>query len=263
MGGNKKEMRRINPETGKNFKQGDVCEDGKIFIHYELVLDKDGYYKERKKSLEGYEEYKKKIKNKDKRKREKIEETIIKIMVGDQTWLDNLPEKTKKNIEEIGIVEHRIPGRIQESVPNYQNWFERMKSGVQDKFSNFKMPPLGIMGLINAIGNQFEDRPLGTSNVVDEYGNIFDSASLDKQNALGGYYTDPARSSRRALARYNNMLERKALGKTYSKKNLAKMKEIQRKQRELDNAGYTGTPGGNIGSGAFAKFDQSGKTYGP
>ena len=48
-GGEKKEMRRINPETGKNFKQGDVCEDGKIFIHYELVLDKDGYYKERKK----------------------------------------------------------------------------------------------------------------------------------------------------------------------------------------------------------------------
>ena len=106
MGGNKKEMRRINPETGKKFKQGDVCEDGQIFLHYELVLDKDGYYKERKKSLEGYEEYKKKRENKDKRKREKIEETIIKIMVGDQTWLDDLPEKTKKNIEKIGIVEH-------------------------------------------------------------------------------------------------------------------------------------------------------------
>jgi len=106
MGRNKKEMRRINPETGKNFKQGDVCEDGKIFLHYELVLDKDGYFKERKKSSENYEVYLKKRREKDKKKREKIEETIIKIMVGDQTWLDNLPKKTRKNIEEIGIVEH-------------------------------------------------------------------------------------------------------------------------------------------------------------
>ena len=30
-----------------------------------------------------------------------------------------------------------------------------------------------------------------------------------------------------------------------------------------ESAGYTGTPSGNVGSGVFAKMDQSGKTYGP
>ena len=121
----------------------------------------------------------------------------------------------------------------------------------------------GIGMLMGALGNAFEDRTLGTSNVVDEYGNVFDSASLNKQNALGGGYTDAARSSRRALARINNMLERKALKKTYSKKNLDKLQEFQRLQQELDNKGYTGTPGGNTGSGAFAKFDNTSKNYGP
>ena len=103
-----------------------------------------------------------------------------------------------------------------------------------------------------------------TSNVSTSLAySVYSSADLNKMNALGGGYTDAARSSRRALARMNNMLERQALGKTYSKKNLAKMKEIQRKQRELDNRGYKGTPGGNTGSGAFAKFDNTSKNYGP
>jgi len=99
-------MKRINPTTGKNFKQGDVYQDGKIFIHYEFILNKEGYFKERKKTAENYKTYLKKRREKDKRKREKIEETIIKIMIGDQTWINNLPQKVRENIEKIGIVKH-------------------------------------------------------------------------------------------------------------------------------------------------------------
>ena len=36
-----------------------------------------------------------------------------------------------------------------------------------------------------------------------------------------------------------------------------------RAQTIAENAGYSGTPGGNTGSGAFAKIDNTGKTYGP
>ena len=134
------------------------------------------------------------------------------------------------------IDEDRIPGRVQESVPNYQNWFERMKSGVQDKFSNFKMPPLGITGLINAIGNQFEDRQL-TGDVMDEYGNMYSADELNKMNALGGYYTDPARSSRRRTSRIANMLARKEAGKKYSKRNLEKLQAQTAAQEKARMAG--------------------------
>jgi hypothetical protein len=99
-------MKRINPTTGKIFKQGDICQDGKIFVHYEFILNKEGYFRERKKTIENYKTYLKKRSEKDKKKREKIEKIIIKIMIGDQTWLNDLPQKTKKNIEKIGIVKH-------------------------------------------------------------------------------------------------------------------------------------------------------------
>ena len=134
----------------------------------------------------------------------------------------------------------------------------KIKSGITGILNNTL-----IGRLMGGLKNSFQDRPLGTSSVVDEYGNVFDSEDLDKQNALGGYYTDAARSSRRAAQRYNNMLARKALGKKYSATNLAKMRAILEKQRELDNRGYSGTPGGNTGSGAFARFDNTTKDYGP
>ena len=144
-------------------------------------------------------------------------------------------------VAEAMIDEDRIPGRIQESVPNYQNWFEKMMSGVQDKFSNFKMPSLGIMGLINAIGNKFEDRQL-TGDVMDEYGNMYSAEELNKMNARGGYYTDPARSARRRTNRIRNMLNRQKAGKKISTKNL----ETLQKQADDINIHniqqYTGRP---------------------
>ena len=46
-------------------------------------------------------------------------------------------------------------------------------------------------------------------------------------------------------------------------KKMAKIQEMLEKTKADEIKDYRGTPGGNVGSGAFAKFDQSGKTYGP
>ena len=48
----------------------------------------------------------------------------------------------------------------------------------------------------------------------------YTAAQLNKMNALGGYYSEPARQQRRTQSRIENLLARKAAGKSYSQKNL-------------------------------------------
>jgi len=99
-------MKRINPETGKIFKRGDVLENGKIFIFYEHIIQDNGYFLERtKKNQEKYEEYIKNSKGKDKNKRNKIEEVINKMMIGEE-WEHLVPENILNEIKEIGLVKH-------------------------------------------------------------------------------------------------------------------------------------------------------------
>ena len=45
-------------------------------------------------------------------------------------------------------------------------------------------------------------------------------AALDKQNALGGYYSDFARGQRQLAGRFSNLLDRARSGKTFSTRNL-------------------------------------------
>ena len=68
----------------------------------------------------------------------------------------NMPNTT---FAEAMVDEDRIPGRIQKSVPNYQSGWDKftgkigdMWSGAKDTLSNFKMPPIGIMGLLSHLG---------------------------------------------------------------------------------------------------------------
>jgi len=51
----------------------------------------------------------------------------------------------------------------------------------------------------------------------------YNVSQLNQMNALGGYYSEPARAQRRNQARVNNMMARKAAGKSYSKTNLANL----------------------------------------
>jgi hypothetical protein len=81
---------------------------------------------------------------------------------------------------------------------------------------------------IDFIGDQFEYRPAGI--YTDEEGNVYNPEALDKMNARGGWYTEPARASRRRDARIANMLERQRLGKRISDNNLARLQEQQKQQ---------------------------------
>jgi adenine-specific DNA methylase len=92
------------------------------------------------------------------------------------------------------------------------------------------VPFLG--NVLTGITSQFENRPLG-AGVIDEFGNVYDPEELNKLNALGGYYTDPARSARRRSKRIAKMLERQKLGKKISLKNLAKLQAQEKAQREM------------------------------
>ena len=85
---------------------------------------------------------------------------------------------------------------------------------------------------LGAISSNFENRPLGAA-VIDEFGNVYDEEELNKMNALGGYYTEAARSARRRTNRIRNMLERQKLGKRISEKNL---KELQRQEAAQEAA---------------------------
>jgi hypothetical protein len=94
--------------------------------------------------------------------------------------------------------------------------------------------PLLERGL-GAISSQFENRPLGAA-VIDEFGNVYDEDELNSMNALGGYYTDAARSARRRTARIQNMLERQRLNKNFSLANLQRLQAQEQKQEEIRKA---------------------------
>ena len=190
-------------------------------------------------------------------------------------------------ISEAMIDEDRIPGRVQESVPNYQNWFERMMSGAQNKLggawgktkelgSRFKEGAGPVFGLASMFANatnplnpnsfNFNPALSGQLGTYDEDWDISDSGKalsgpLAGQNLISGFGTnDVTAMLRKRLARIRN---RKIAQTDSSKAKQQKILDAIKTQTAAENAGYTGTPGGNVGSGVFAKFDQSGKTYGP
>jgi len=81
---------------------------------------------------------------------------------------------------------------------------------------------------IDFIGNQFEYRP--AEIYTDEYGRIYNPEALDRMNARGGWYTEPARASRRRDKRIDWLEKRREEGKKFSEKNLARLKEQQRQE---------------------------------
>ena len=77
-------------------------------------------------------------------------------------------------------------------------------------------------------GDMFNSPYIGAgAATVDEYGNMYSAEQLDKMNARGGYYTDPARASRRRDKGIINMIERRNKGLAYGKNRLAEQLAIQ------------------------------------
>ena len=87
-----------------------------------------------------------------------------------------------------------------------------------------------LAGLLKG-GDMFNSPYIGAgAATVDEYGNMYSAEQLDQMNARGGYYTDPARASRRRDAGIINMIERRNKGLSYGKNRLAQ--ELAKQAKE-------------------------------
>jgi len=107
----------------------------------------------------------------------------------------------------------------------------------------------GIAGLIKG-GDLFNAPYIGAgAATVDEFGRMYSAEQLDKLNAAGGYYSDPARSSRRRDARIRNMIERRDAGLKIGLNNLAKLQEQQRREEAARQSAASAMQQSNIESG--------------
>jgi len=95
---------------------------------------------------------------------------------------------------------------------------------------------------------------------VDESGKAIDGP-LARKNLVSGFGTNDVTAMLRK--RLQKIRMRKMAQTDSSMNKQEQILNAIKAQTVAENAGYQGTPGGNVGSGAFAKFDQSGKTYGP
>lgn len=95
----------------------------------------------------------------------------------------------------------------------------------------------GLAGLFGG-GNLFNSPYIEGVTTVDEFGNIISGEELDKQNALGGYYSDAARASRSRDNRIANMQARREAGRRFSAKNLAALEELQAKEEAARQAEF-------------------------
>ena len=91
----------------------------------------------------------------------------------------------------------------------------------------------GAMSLLGGLSNMFERRD-GMAT-VDEFGNLISGEDLDKQNALGGYYTDAARASRRRGKSIQTMLARQTK-EGLSRLGQKRLDKLLADQKKQDNA---------------------------
>lgn len=109
---------------------------------------------------------------------------------------------------------------------NMKDAVPQMLLGAATKIPGAGLVLGGLNSLGNFLGNTFENRQLtGDGVIVDEFGRSYNADELNAQNALGGYYTEAARSSRRRDASIRNMLARQAAGKAISETRLAAFQE--------------------------------------
>ena len=123
-----------------------------------------------------------------------------------------------------------LGNKIEEFTP--QNPFSRaidlgkkVGSGVISAVTGIPFAGPLIESGIGKFKSMFPERQLGAP-VIDEFGNVYDEEELNRQNALGGFYTEPARSARRKL------------GKTISIKNLRELQAKVKAQEAIDKAAF-------------------------
>ena len=112
--------------------------------------------------------------------------------------------------------------------------------------SLFGLNPITFLGGAIAggiFGNRFTNQPYLPA-VQGAYG--YSADQLNKMNALGGYYSEPARAQRRQASRVANLIDRAESGKNFSRTNLKKLGGFS--DSEIDNIVSGGT---QISPGTF------------
>ena len=126
-------MKRLNKETEKPFKQGDTREDGFRFDGYVTTVKRStGFFKEMWRSPEGY---KRRIARKAYNKKvmcQKVTNVIDKIKIGDLSFLDDIPEKTRIEVEKIGILTYNGCTICGHDNPKHLDFHHRVKT-LKDK----------------------------------------------------------------------------------------------------------------------------------
>jgi hypothetical protein len=113
----------------------------------------------------------------------------------------------------------------------------------------------GIAGLLGG-GNLFNQPYIGAgAYTMDQYGNMYTADQLNKMNARGGYYSEPARQSRLRDQSIRKMEERRDQGLQFGINRLAQLKEEQRQEEVSRQSAVDDYFGGSDAGADKGRFD--------
>ena len=156
------------------------------------------------------------------------EPNVVPERIAPATYYNSAPNFNADVLRKEEDAQYNLPktNGIINSLLNMKSTVPQMLLSAATKVPGAGLILSGLGSLSNLIGNSFENRQLiGDGVIVDEFGRSYNADELNEQNALGGYYTEAARSSRRRDSRIQNMLARQAAGKMISQNNLIALQE--------------------------------------
>ena len=106
--------------------------------------------------------------------------------------------------------------------------FMEEPSGVGEGYDKrgFNFPNFGVLGLLDKMKDQFQYKGATEELWDPQTGQMISAEDQDKQNALGGYYSEAAKHARLQDKRVMRMLARKEAGKNFSEANLARLQGL-------------------------------------
>jgi hypothetical protein len=113
----------------------------------------------------------------------------------------------------------------------------------------------GIAGLLGG-RDLFNSPYIGAgAYTMDQYGNMYTADQLNKMNARGGYYSEPARDSRRRDQSIRRMEERKAQGLGYGINRLEQLKQQAAQEEAARQSAVDAYFGGSDAGADSGRFD--------
>jgi hypothetical protein len=113
----------------------------------------------------------------------------------------------------------------------------------------------GIAGLLGG-RDLFNSPYIGAgAYTMDQYGNMYTADQLNKMNARGGYYSEPARDSRRRDQSIRKMEERKAQGLSYGINRLEQLKQQAAQEETARQSALDAYFGGSDAGADSGRFD--------